>query len=280
VRRLLEDADVVPSKALGQNFVVDPNTVERIVRLSGVGPGDHVVEVGPGLGSLTVALIDAGAAVTAVEIDRRLAEVLRELVPSDVRIVEADALDCDWDEVLDPGLRWRLVANLPYNVATPLVVEILERAPHIASMLIMVQREVADRLVARPKTQAFGAVSVRISYFATARIVGRIGPGVFHPRPRVDSALVAIERRPEPAVKPEVASYEEIARLVRAGFSVRRKMLRRSLAGLVDEQTILDAGIAPTARAEDLDIAEWGTLAACRRSISSRHPSSSREPSG
>lgn len=274
VRRLLELHGLEPTKSLGQHFVVDPNTVERIARLSGVGPRDRVVEIGPGLGSLTLALAATGAEVTAVEIDARLVPVLRSVVPESVRVVEADALRVDWGALLGPAGTWSLVANLPYNVATPLVIGLLESVPQITRMLVMVQREVAERLAAPPGGREYGAVSVRVAYFATPRLAGQVSAEVFHPRPNVASALVELVRREQPAVAPEVASYEEIGALVRAGFAGRRKMLRRSLAGLVVAEAFARAGIDATARAEELGVAAWGKLAGCQRSIASeRSPS-------
>lgn len=275
IRRLLDAHGLSATKSLGQHFVVDPNTVERIARLAGVGPADRVVEIGPGLGSLTLALAATGAAVTAVEIDRRLVAVLAEVLPATVRVIEGDALHCAWDSVL-PGGPWVLVANLPYNVATTLVLDLLAGVPQITRMLVMVQREVGERLAAAPRGRGYGAVSARVAYFATARVVGRVGPEVFEPRPRVESALVEIVRRPAPAVDAAVASYEEIDRLLRAGFNGRRKMLRRSLAGLVDEPCFSSVGIAGTARAEELSIAEWGKLAGCQ--TRTRPPSPQNAP--
>jgi 16S rRNA (adenine1518-N6/adenine1519-N6)-dimethyltransferase len=273
---LLEGHGLSPNKALGQNFVIDPNTVERIARLSGVGPGDHVLEIGAGLGSLTLALAHTGAEVKAIEIDHGLTAVLRSIVPPEVSVIEADALKCDYAHLLAQGGRsvsgdetpdpWVLVANLPYNIATPVILTLLEGAPEIKAMLVMVQRDMAERFVAVPGTKSYGAVSVRMAYFATLEVVGRVSREVFFPRPHVDSALVGIKRRDRPAVDPAVASYEELNALVRAGFSGRRKMLRRSLAGLVDEEAFSRAGIEPTARAENLDVFSWGKLAGCQRS--------------
>lgn len=273
IRRLLDEHGLSPTKALGQNFVADPNTIGRIVRLAAIEPDEHVLEIGPGLGSLTVALAATGAPVTAVEIDGGLVGVLRGLLPLSVRLVHADALTCDWPALLGDG-RWVLVANLPYNVATPLVITLLERAPVVGRMLVMVQKEVGERLVAAPGSKAYGAVTVRCAYFATLRLAGEVGADVFVPRPNVASVLVAIRRRPEPAVAPSVASFEEIDRLVRAGFSGRRKMLRRSLSGLVAPEAFEMAGIPGTARAEDLDVSAWGKLAGCQRSLTSAHPQS------
>jgi len=278
LRTLLETHEIRPRKALGQNFVVDPNTVERIARLAGVGVGDRVVEVGAGLGSLTVALARTGAQVTAVEIDHRLVAELPSIVPETVRIVEADVLRCDWDEILatpeGPGAEWVLVANLPYNVATSLVVRLLQGVPAIRRMFVLVQAEVGERLAATPGDRTYGAVTVRVAYFASARLVGRVSPHVFYPKPKVDSVLVSIERRRRPAVAADVASYAEIDALVRAGFAGRRKMLRRALAGLVAPQAFEAAGVDARLRAEQLDVVAWGKLAACQRSIESSRPPS------
>jgi len=265
VRDLLAEHGLSPSRALGQNFVADPNTVRRIARLAGVGPGDRVVEVGPGLGSLTLALAETGAQVTAVELDRHLLPVLRSVVePLGVRVVEGDAMTLDWDEVLGGGVaghgedRWALVANLPYNVATPLVLEVLARVPAIDRMLVMVQREVGERLAAGPGSKAYGIPSVKVAYRAEAEVVGRVPPTVFLPQPRVESTLVRLRRLPEPPVDTDP---ERLFRLVEAGFGQRRKMLRRSLASLVDPSAFERAGVRPDARAEELSLEDWARLA-------------------
>jgi 16S rRNA (adenine1518-N6/adenine1519-N6)-dimethyltransferase len=260
VAALLDRIDRNPSRALGQNFVVDPNTVRRIARLAAVGAGDRVVEIGAGLGSLTLALAETGASVTAVEIDRHLVPLLRENVEgAGVAVVEADAMALDWPALLGED-RWVLVANLPYNVATPLVADLLDGVPNIERMLVMVQREVGERLAAGAGDDAYGAVSVKVAYWATARVVGSVPPTVFLPKPKVDSALVEIVRRPEPAT---AAPRERLFELVRAGFGQRRKMLRRSLAGLVTADAFECAGVRPEARAEELDVVAWGRLATC-----------------
>ncbi len=264
VRELLDDHGIRPSKGLGQNFVVDPNTVERIARLAAVGPGDQVVEIGAGLGALTLALAATGASVTAVEIDESLAELLVGLLPASVRLVVGDALRLDWGATLGSG-SWVLVANLPYNVAATIVIDVLEKVPAVGRMLVMVQREVAERLAAAPGGRDYGATSVRVAYFATASILGQVSAEVFHPRPNVESSLLAVVRRAEPAVDESVASYAEIGELVRSGFAGRRKMLRRSLVGLLDDAAFAHAGVAPTARAEELDVTAWGRLALARR---------------
>jgi 16S rRNA (adenine1518-N6/adenine1519-N6)-dimethyltransferase len=259
ISQLLTDHGLAPRRGLGQNFVADANTVRRIARLAAVGPGDHVVEIGAGLGSLTLALAETGADVTAVEVDRGLVPVLRSIVDaSDVRVVEGDALTLDWGALLGAD-RWVLVANLPYNVATPVVVTLLESVPAVERMLVMVQAEVASRLAAGPASPAYGAVSAQVAYWASAKVVGKVGPNVFVPRPRVESALVAIVRR-----APAPAPYDRFKELVRAGFGHRRKMLRGSLAGVLDPAAFAACAIDPAARAEDLDVDAWCRLATWR----------------
>lgn len=259
----LDSHGLAPRRSLGQNFVVDANTVRRIARLASVGPGDYVVEVGAGLGSLTLALAETGATVLAVEIDQHLVPLLREntAAHANVRVVQGDAMAADWHELLAASPSWTLVANLPYNVATPLIADLLDGVPEITSMLVMVQKEVGERLVARPRTEAYGAVSVKVAYWATGELVGTVPPSVFLPRPNVDSALVRLVRRDTPAVDPSV-SFDTLFSLVRTGFGQRRKMLRRSLALLVTPEQFEHAGIDPTARAEELDVVAWGRLAA------------------
>ncbi|MGA8296730.1 MAG: 16S rRNA (adenine(1518)-N(6)/adenine(1519)-N(6))-dimethyltransferase RsmA [Acidimicrobiales bacterium] len=275
IRRLLDSAGITPSRLRGQNFLVDPNMAERIVRLAKVGAGDRVVEIGAGLGSLTRALSSSGAEVLAVEIDSRLASLLTEQKLSNVTVVAADAMHCDWGEILRPPEDpWVLVANLPYNIATPLIIELLRDVPLIARMVVMVQSEVADRLASAPGTRTYGPSTVRLAYFAKSRVVARISPDVFFPRPKVDSALLAIDRRRRVAVSEDDASFEEIDELVRAGFSSRRKMLRRALEGMASTDVFSCAGVDPTSRAEQLDVLAWGKLAKCRKTItSSRAPS-------
>jgi 16S rRNA (adenine1518-N6/adenine1519-N6)-dimethyltransferase len=258
VAALLEAHDLGPSRALGQNFVVDPNTVRRIARLARVGPDTPVVEIGAGLGSLTLALAETGAPVVAVEIDRHLRPILEEVTAGlDVRVVAGDAMALDWDELLAAHDRWVLVANLPYNVATPLVLDLLAGVPAIERMLVMVQLEAGERLVAAPGTAAYGIPSVKVALWAEARLVGRVGPDVFLPRPRVDSALVEIVRRPAPATD---ADPGRLVALVERAFNQRRKMLRRSLAGIVPPEAFEAAGIDPQDRPERLSVQDWGRL--------------------
>lgn len=259
VVELLERHGLSPSRALGQNFVVDPNTVRRIARLADVGPGDAVVEIGPGVGSLTTALAETGASVTAVELDRHLLPVLAEVAePLGVRVVAGDALEVDWGDVLADAERWTLVANLPYNVATTIVLHLLDEAPAIDTMVVMVQREVGERLAAGPGTGTYGIPSVKVALWATAEVIGRVPPTVFVPQPRVESVLVRIRRRPAPAVD---ADPVVLFGLVRRAFGQRRKMLRRSLAGVVAPEMFAAAGVAPEDRPEQLSIEQWGALA-------------------
>jgi len=259
-RGLLDRFGIRSKRSLGQNFIVEPNTVRRIAELAGVGLGDRVVEVGPGLGALTLALLETGAEVTAVGIDDVLVDVLEEVAGDhgSLRIVHADAMGVDWESLLGAG-PWTLVANLPYNVSVPLVCDLLDDVPAIVRLVVMVQLEVADRMVASPGDDAYGLPSVKVAYHAEARKVGRVPPSVFLPRPRVDSALVDIVRRPEPLV---AADPDVLFRLVRAGFAHRRKMLRGALRGIVDEAGLVAAGVDPTLRAEDLDLAQWAAIAA------------------
>jgi 16S rRNA (adenine1518-N6/adenine1519-N6)-dimethyltransferase len=267
---LLERHGLAPSRALGQHFLADPNTARRIVRLAAVDAGDRVLEIGPGIGSLTVALLEAGARVTAIELDRHVVPAFMETVGAGaVTLVAGDAMTIDLAAVLGdvsagraPDAAWKMVSNLPYNVATPIVMRLLDDAPSIGSMLVMVQREVGERLAAVPGSKAYGAVSVKVAYHASARVVGVVPPTVFVPAPRVESALVHLVRRAAPPV--DVPSVPRLFALVRAGFGQRRKMLRSALRAELggDVTPILErAGIDPRARAETLTLDDWARLA-------------------
>lgn len=260
VSALLNNYGLAPRRAFGQNFVVDPNTVRKIARLADVREGDFVLEIGAGLGSLTLALAETGAEIVAVEIDNGLVEVLRENTASlpNVEIIHGDAMQLDWKPLLTKSKHWHVVANLPYNLATPIVADILDGLSQVDHLLVMVQSEVADRLVAQVGSGAYGAVSVKIDYWATAKIVGAVPATVFFPQPRVESALVDIRRRDEPGVAQVVSG--ELFALVRAGFAKRRKMLRRALVDIALPEDFVSAAVNPESRAEELDLAAWGRL--------------------
>ncbi|MEL6985409.1 MAG: 16S rRNA (adenine(1518)-N(6)/adenine(1519)-N(6))-dimethyltransferase RsmA [Actinomycetota bacterium] len=265
---LLDRHGLGPSRALGQNFLCDRGTIDKIVRLAGVEPGQAVVEIGPGLGSLTTGLLEAGADVLAVEIDRYLIPALAEVtepwagqagtsLPDRLRIVEADATEVDWDDLLD-DTPMTVVANLPYNIATPLILDLLASEPRFTRWLVMVQREAGERLCAGPGSKTYGIPSVLVAYWGEARLVGTVRPEVFLPRPKVDSVLVAIERSPQPRVDADIG---RLSHLVRTGFGQRRKMLRRSLSGVVTEADLVAAGVEPTDRPERLSVEDWARLA-------------------
>ena len=267
VKELLDRVGAQPRRSLGQNFVIDPNTVRRIARLANVGPGDRVVEIGAGLGSLTLALAETGAEVVAVETDGLLVPLLREVVSPatagckqrPVRIVHADARRMDWKALLG-GSGWHLVANLPYNIATSLVLTVLDEVPAVTQLLVMCQREAAERLAAAPGSGAYGAVSVRVATHADAVLAGAVPATVFYPRPEVESALVHITRR-TPPMAPDLRA--EVNRLVTAAFAHRRQMLRRTLRSAFDDAdgTLVRAGVDPTDRPERLGLAQWVRLA-------------------
>jgi 16S rRNA (adenine1518-N6/adenine1519-N6)-dimethyltransferase len=260
IRELLTRHGVRPSKALGQNFLADPNTARRIVRLAELQPDEPVVEVGPGIGSLTVALADEGRHVCAIELDRHLIPILEEVVAGrDVEVLNADALRVEWTEQLDASRAWVMVANLPYNVATSVVIRALETAPMIKRFLVMVQREVGDRMAASAGDDAYGAVSVKVAYYADAKVVGTVSPNVFIPKPNVESALVRLVRHDQPPV--QVPDVDAMFELVRAGFATRRKTLRNTLEGRIDAEQFARAQVDPQARAETLSLADWARLA-------------------
>jgi len=262
INELLASHGLAPRRAFGQNFVSDPNTVRRIARMANVGAHDHVVEIGAGLGSLTLALAETGARITAIEIDHGIAPVLRDVVKDlpNVSVVVGDALELDWNEIIPPGSKAVVVANLPYNVATPLVADLLDAVPQLHRFVVMVQKEVALRLVAEAGSSDYGAVSVKVAYWATSRILGDVPPTVFVPRPKVTSSIIEITRRETPAIGPEL-DPRELFSVVRTAFGQRRKMLRRSLAARTSDAIFEDAAVSPEARPEDLDVEQWGRLA-------------------
>ncbi|MFI0371480.1 16S rRNA (adenine(1518)-N(6)/adenine(1519)-N(6))-dimethyltransferase RsmA [Actinomadura sp. 1N219] len=267
VRELAERLGVRPTKTLGQNFVIDANTVRRIVRTAGVRPGDVVIEVGPGLGSLTLALLPEAGRVVAVEVDRGLAAALPGTVEARapdlagrLEVVHADAMKITQVPGPEPTA---LVANLPYNVAVPVVLHLLAVLPSLRTALVMVQAEVADRMVAAPGGKIYGVPSVKLAWYGHARRAGAVGRAVFWPAPNVDSGLVAFTRREPPQT---AATREEVFAVVDAAFAQRRKTLRAALASWAGsaaaaEEALRAAGVDPRARGEALDVAAFARIA-------------------
>ncbi|KPN17791.1 16S rRNA (adenine(1518)-N(6)/adenine(1519)-N(6))-dimethyltransferase RsmA [Arthrobacter sp. Edens01] len=266
IRELAEELGVRPTKTLGQNFVIDGNTIRRIVSAASVDPAETVLEVGPGLGSLTLGLLDAAREVVAVEIDPVLAERLPLTVQTwrpeqaqNLHVVLADAM-----RVTDlPAEPTALVANLPYNVAVPVVLHLLETFPTLRHGLVMVQDEVADRLAARPGSKTYGVPSVKAAWYGTMRKAGVIGMNVFWPAPKIASGLVGFERHEPPAT---TATREEVFAVIDAAFAQRRKTLRAALAGWAGspaaaETALRAAGVDPSARGEVLDINAYTRIA-------------------
>ncbi|MDP4690091.1 MAG: 16S rRNA (adenine(1518)-N(6)/adenine(1519)-N(6))-dimethyltransferase RsmA [Candidatus Nanopelagicales bacterium] len=272
VRDIARRWDIHPTKHWGQNFVVDANTVRRIVRLADVQSDDVVLEVGPGIGSLTLGLLAAGAQVIAVEIDPVLATALPDTVarlrPDDVgrvTVLEADAL-----RVADvPGSPTALIANLPYNVAVPIVLHLLASVPSLERGLVMVQAEVADRLVAAPGSRVYGVPSVKLAWYARGRRAGSVPASVFWPVPRVESGLVSLHRHDPPVT---LASQTEVFACIDAAFAQRRKTLRAALAGWAGsasnaEALLVAAGVDPGARGESIDVAAFARIAGARAMV-------------
>ena len=273
IREIAAGLGMRPTKQWGQNFVVDANTVKRIVRIAGVGPGDSVVEVGPGLGSLTLALLPEVGHVTAVEVDPTLAEALpgtvERLAPAyadRLTLVHADAMQVR--ELPDPQPT-ALVANLPYNVSVPVVLTFLESFPTLERVLVMVQLEVAERLAATPGSKAYGVPSVKAAWYAAVRLAGTVPRSVFWPVPNVDSGLVALERREPPHTG---STRRDTFTCVDAAFAQRRKTLRAALAGWAGsaaraEECLRAAGVDPRTRGEQLGIEEFAAIASARAAL-------------
>lgn len=265
IRRLADTAGVRPTKQRGQNFVIDANTVRRIVDVSGIGPDDVVVEIGPGLGSLTLALLERARHVTAIEIDdalaRQLPDTIAEFAPDAVDrfdLVHADAMRVR--ELPGPAPT-ALVANLPYNVSVPVLLHFLQTFESLRSVLVMVQAEVGHRLAAGPGSRTYGVPSVKAAWYADVRLAGNVGRSVFWPAPNVDSALVALQRREPPA-----GDREATFRVIDAAFAQRRKTLRAALTGLagggdVAERALTAAGVDPRTRGEQLGVADFARIA-------------------
>jgi 16S rRNA (adenine1518-N6/adenine1519-N6)-dimethyltransferase len=264
IRELAARLGVAPTKKLGQNFVHDPNTVRRIVAAAELTPDDVVLEVGPGLGSLTLGLLGAAAHVHAVELDPVLAAALPETVaersdPAKLTVHHADALRIR-GSALHPAPT-KLVANLPYNVAVPVVLHLLAELPSLRGG--MVQKEVADRLVAGPGSKVYGVPSVKLAWYASSRSAGKVPPAVFWPVPNVDSGLVAFTKREPPAD----VERRVVFQVVDAAFAQRRKTLRAALAGWAGgadlaEKVLVAAGVSPQARGESLPVEQFAAIAA------------------
>ena len=267
IRELAAELGLRPSKQRGQNFVTDPNTVRRIVGLSGVGPDDVVIEVGPGLGSLTLGLLETGARVVAIEVEsslaRRLVRTVSQRMPGAedrLAVVEADAMRVT--ELLGPPPT-HVVANLPYNISVPVLLHLAETFPSWQSGLVMVQLEVADRLVAGPGSKVYGVPSAKMAWWATATRVATVPPTVFWPVPNVDSGLVSLARREPPST---TADRRRVFETIDAAFNQRRKMLRAALAGTIGSsaaaaEVLVAAGVDPQARGETLGIGDFARIA-------------------
>jgi len=263
VRDLAAQLDLQPTKKLGQNFVVDGNTVRKIVRTAGVQPGDHVLEVGPGLGSLTLGLLEAGARVTAGELDGRLAELLPHTVAELAPGTHLDVIHDDALRVQVPGAPTRLVANLPYNVSVPVLLHLLATLPSLETALVMVQAEVGQRIAAGPGSKIYGSPSVKAAWYGRWATAGMVSRQVFWPVPNVDSILVSYRRGDQ---RGDAAERDALFALVDAAFGQRRKMLRQALSDLLGgaaaASTRLEAaGLDPTARGEQLSIDDFVALA-------------------
>lgn len=270
IRELAAEVGLQPTKKLGQNFVIDPNTVRRIAALAGVGPGDVVLEVGPGLGSLTLALLEAGAEVVAVEIDHRLADHLpgtvERFAPEATTRLHSVCQDAVALEQLDPAPT-KFVANLPYNTGVPILLNVLERFPSVESGLVMVQMEVAQRLTAEPGSRVYGVPTVKAAWWAHTKLAGKVGTEVFWPAPNVQSGLVAFTRHQ--VERPDLR--EQTFAAIDAAFAQRRKMLRSALRNWADPlpaaQVLEAAGIDPASRGEALTVEQFTGLASAKSDL-------------
>ncbi|WP_051479036.1 16S rRNA (adenine(1518)-N(6)/adenine(1519)-N(6))-dimethyltransferase RsmA [Arthrobacter sp. H5] len=273
IRRLAAELDLRPTKTLGQNFVIDGNTIRRIVAAAAINEDETVLEVGPGLGSLTLGLLDAAARVVAVEIDPVLAAKLPQTIAQwrPERTGSCDVVLADAMRITElPAQPTALVANLPYNVAVPVVLHLLERFPSLRHGLVMVQDEVADRLAAPPGSKTYGVPSVKAAWYSQMRKAGVIGMNVFWPAPKIASGLVRFERHDPPAT---TATRQEVFAVIDAAFAQRRKTLRAALAGwaggaVLAEQALVRAGVDPSARGEVLDIRAFARIAEAKNPLS------------
>ena len=280
IRSIASRAGISPAKKYGQNFVIDPGTVRKITALAGPGPSSTVIEVGPGLGSLTLALLETGTAVFAVEIDPKLAGLLSSTVETympqaagRLHVIRTDALELEPSQISSAPASLMLVSNLPYNAATPIILTLLERFPGLSSFVVMVQKEVAERLAAQPGSKVYGVPSVKLAWYGTAQFAGVIGRNVFWPAPHIDSALVEFHRHtdPQPAERSKNHTLKNRTfLLIDKAFGQRRKTLRSALKGIVGDNAYRQAGIDASRRGETLTIEEFAALA--RAEISAGTP--------
>lgn len=280
IRSIASRAGILPAKKYGQNFVIDPGTVRKIAALAGPGPSSTVIEVGPGLGSLTLALLETGAAVFAVEIDPKLAGLLSSTVETympqaagRLHVIRSDALELGQSQISSAPTSLMLVSNLPYNAATPIILTLLERFPGLSSFVVMVQKEVAERLAAQPGSKVYGVPSVKLAWYGTTQFAGVIGRNVFWPAPHIDSALVEFHRHtdPQPAERSKNhALKNRTFQLIDKAFGQRRKTLRSALKGTIGDNAYRQAGIDASRRGETLTIEEFAALA--RAEISAGTP--------
>ncbi len=267
VQSILDRHSIFPSRSLGQNFVTDPNIIRKVIRLADLRPEDQVLEIGAGFGALTCEFGEVSR-IIAIEFDRYLLPALNETLQETemlgkTEILHRDAMEIKWDEFFStrPG-KWKMVSNLPYNISAPLLLDLLENAPQVMEILVMVQREVGERFVANVGTSSYGIPSVKAQYWADVSIVGQIPPKVFFPVPKVDSVLLRFSRRS----RTEQVNLEVMWRLLKAGFGHRRKMLRKSLKGHVGAVEFNSAGVDPKSRPQDLTVDDWVSLAIAAKS--------------
>ncbi|MEG3586234.1 MAG: 16S rRNA (adenine(1518)-N(6)/adenine(1519)-N(6))-dimethyltransferase RsmA [Actinomycetota bacterium] len=259
---LMDRYQIKPSKSLGQNFVIDPNTIHKIIRDARIQSGDQILEIGPGFGSLTSELAKFGK-VVAIEYDRFLLPGLTEVITRNgveekVEIIHADAMKIPWAQFLSEREgTWKMISNLPYNIASPLLITVLEEAPQIEEIFVMVQKEVAERFAATPGTNAYGIPSVKSQYWSEVSLISKVSPAVFYPAPRVDSALLQFKRR----TMPMPVNLSTFNGIVRKAFTHRRKMLRKSIGRGIAQSTFADANVDPRSRPEELSVENWVDLA-------------------
>ncbi|MBC83665.1 MAG: 16S rRNA (adenine(1518)-N(6)/adenine(1519)-N(6))-dimethyltransferase [Acidimicrobiaceae bacterium] len=259
---LMDHHQIRPSKSLGQNFVIDPNIIHKIIRDAEIKSGEQILEIGSGLGSLTCELAKISS-VVALEFDRYLMAPFLEVIENhgvagNVEIIHADAMKIDWKTFFATRKgNWKMVANLPYNIASPLLITMLEEAPQVKEIFVMVQKEVADRFAAQPGGSSYGIPSVKSQYWSEVTVIGKISPEVFYPIPRVDSALLQFKRRKIP--KP--VNIDLFNQIVRKAFSQRRKMLRKTIGSSYESKIFTEVGIDPRSRPEELSIENWVNLA-------------------